>query len=174
MRATALTFDERGMTSSIIMSAGLGYYKDDPLAARLSAVAAQKQQAAAAEAAAAQAAQEQAVRNAAAEAAAAAGRAPPGGPPPPGPSRMSRLQQVQAQQAARHRSQAAARGQRDEFDPMDPSSYSDAPRVGFCPFRRPFFGFPPPCLPPHFPKCTHVSPQILHSPWRKHGRDRAM
>lgn len=43
---------------------------------------------------------------------------------------MSRLERIQAEQAARHRSRAEAR-EREGQDPMDPSSYSDAPRGGW-------------------------------------------
>lgn len=53
---------------------------------------------------------------------------PSTGLPPTG--RSSRLEQVQAQQAIRHRSRTALVSN-DGSDPMDPSSYSDAPKGGW-------------------------------------------
>ena len=47
--------------------------------------------------------------------------------------RVSRLEQVQAEQAARHaqRARGGAGGSKEALDPMDVSSYSDAPRGGW-------------------------------------------
>ena len=48
-----------------------------------------------------------------------------------GERKRSRLERVQAEQAARHAQRSSAAAAKEALDPMDVSSYSDAPRGGW-------------------------------------------